>query len=428
MNRVQLLLLIGLLPSTVSAHDLEQSFADALESSDDAAVKSMIRLPAVLCTSGEWKYVIKRDDLAGVNLDDVISDRKELLSVLREEKAGNPYSNFRSNPAHGERFYQTAGENIFVDDAGISRIIPRDFRKCAPPKISLCPKKEDNQRISELVHLSFMLGMNLFELPQMSGRRSLGYFSNSDHKIIGFRLPFATEDFINENLPRSLNQITISYDPASYYGAPGWTFNRGRGYLMIIPSALADLPAVRGCDGDQKVCDFSNQTAFQYTDELYGYSSVLFARQEKNGSCTLEKYYMRDLFPETVAVNDRSLYLELAENAPHGVPKYQIENSTWTDAKDKSVRLNFDGKKVKLHVKGHNYIFESFSAIGSARYYGIINDPAGKGPLHEHHVYFVPENDGSASLSEATGILMLVMKNGYMEQDSLIYRFVPAGK
>ncbi len=31
-------------------------------------------------------------------------------------------------------------------------------------------------------------------------------------------------------------------------------------------------------------------------------------------------------------------------------------------------------------------------------------------------------------MSEATGILMLVMKNGYMEQDSLIYRFVPAGK
>ena len=402
----------------------EGQLADAIEAGDGSAVFSRLMLPATLCVGGSWRQFQTRSELDGVKLSEVISDPSGLAGALRGQRQTSAYASVRPSSVHGEKFYQSDADSLYVTSDAVSRILPRDYRRCGAPKVDICADPKQNEEIAAKIHLALMLGMNVFELPSLSGRRNLGYQSNSDYKVMGFRFPFAAEDWVNENLPRGFNQLELTYDPSGYLAAPKWTVAKGRQAVMVVPSALWDLPPTRGCQDDQEVCDFSSREGFQHADELYGYSSLLYVKREKNGSCSMETFYMRDLYPETVAAGDLSLRRELAEFAPRGVAKLAVTDGKWPERSDPSLRLSVDGAKIRLRAKGHNYVFESFANIGSARLFGIWKDPAGRGPLHEMHVYLVPEDDDGGGQAQA--VKALVMKKHYMEADSKVYTFVRA--
>ncbi len=416
---------IGLLgSSSLYAQQMAMKFAQALQQGDSETLSQIIKLPTTLCVGDQWQNITQADELREINWDSVLTNKAQLIEVLQQQTTGNPYGSVRPMAVHQERFYETDGELVYLDDNGISRIIPKNYYKCAPPVIDLCKDPAQNAKISAALHKNLLLGLNLFELPRMAQRAKVKYDSNVDYKILGYFLPFSAEDFVNENLPKRLNQITINYDPQSYLAGPMWSYNRGRSHLMIQPYALSELNAVRGCTGDDyEQCNLPNAYAHQYQDELFAYRSVLMVQQEKNGTCSLVNFYPRELFPETVADHLPQLREEMEDFAPHGQARLNIVSDKWVETKDPKIRFTRKDGRFKLHYHGHNYNFETNAALGWPKYYGNVVDPAGRGPYDWFGAYFVPVNRSEPNSSDANEILMVIYNSHKVRETLQVLHF-----
>ncbi len=401
----------------------EELAASALSSGNMQDLARLVRYPQTMCVGGQWRRIQGPTDLEGVTPGDLLADPEAMIQALGSTPATDAPGNFRPASVHGEKFFSTEKDSLFMDGELITRIIPVDYRRCALPEISFCKDPAQNRRLAESLQLDLLLGLDLFELPLLSGRGSLGYQSNSDYPIMGMRLPFAREDFVNVNHARGFTQLTLTYDPDSHRAAPEWAAGSGKARLMLVPDMRSRLIAVRGCDGDQEACDLPSARGLQHVDELLAYATVLLARRDKDGKCTLENFYLRDLYPETVAEADFSLRREMEMYTTRGQPQLTVPEGTWKAEGGSSDTLEVKGGRIKIHAGKHNYVFNSFSSIGSAPYFGVLQDPAGKGPLHDHHVYMVPERSAGSSGSVADQMLVLIMKKHYADSTSKILRF-----